>query len=80
MDSGSNRLGRPHLHVVRDADADPAHASFIAEATRDSACHCDHIPVLLEALMHLRVDIAKLRERLLLQLQDQAGPIAGSEG
>jgi len=66
--------------VVRDADAGPAHAASPAEAMRDSACHCDQIPVLLEALMHQRVEIAKLRERLLLQLQDQAGPIAGSEG
>lgn len=80
MDTGSSRFGRPHLHVVRDADADPARASSIAVAPRDSACHCDQIPVLVEALMHQRVEIAKLRERLLLQLQDQAGPIAGSEG
>ena len=63
---------RPHLCVVRDSDPAQAIAPYADE--RDGACHCDQIPALVEALMQQRMEIARLRARLLRQLEEQEGP------
>ncbi|HRD54617.1 MAG TPA: hypothetical protein PKY96_18415 [Flavobacteriales bacterium] len=63
---------RPHLCVVRDTGQAKTIAPTADE--RDDTCHCDQIPILVEALMQQRVEIAQLRARLLCQLENQEGP------